>query len=91
MCERHEGGAKVQEFGVCIASREGMGHSCWMIAGNLCGGTVQGTVAIKENNCMSCEVYKLYHRQIGTQGQEIRMLFPAEQKKYIEHLLNRKT
>jgi hypothetical protein len=38
---------------------------------------------------MSCEVFKLYHRQIGTQ-EEIGMLFPAEQKKYVELMLNRK-
>ena len=37
----------MDELGECVASREGLGHSCWMIAGTLCDGTVQGTAAQK--------------------------------------------
>jgi len=86
-CERHEGGAKAQELGVCVAVSEGMGHSCWAIAGTLCGGEVRGSRAQKEDNCMSCEVFMTYHRQIGSRGNEIGKRFPAEQKKYSDLLM----
>ena len=79
----------MRELGVCIAAREGMGHSCWAIAGTLCGGKVQGTVAKEEDNCMNCEVFKACHRMIGTQGGEIGKLFPAEEKKYRVLLMDR--
>lgn len=88
-CDRESGGAKVVELGECIAAKQGLGHSCWAIAGTLCGGAVQGTAAQKEGNCMSCEVYKLYHRSIGTQGKEIAKLFPAEDTKYNSMLMER--
>lgn len=88
-CERYEGGAKAEESGVCIAAIKGMGHSCWAIAGTLCGGRVQGSIARKEDNCMKCEVFKTYHRQIGSQGKEVGKLYPAEQKKYIALLMDR--
>jgi len=32
-CERQKGGKKVNELGECIASKERMGHSCWVVAG----------------------------------------------------------
>jgi len=67
-CGRENGRAKVGELGECVASTRRLGHSCWAIAGTLCGGAVQGTFAEKEGNCMACEVYKRYHRTIGTQG-----------------------
>ena len=48
-CGRHKGGPKVNQLGECIASCEGMGHSCWEIAGTMCGGIVSGTAAQKEH------------------------------------------
>jgi hypothetical protein len=88
-CERIEGGAKAKELGVCIAAREGLGHSCWAIAGTLCGGKVRGSIAQKEDNCMSCVVFKTYHRLIGAQGKVVGKLFPAEQKMYSALLMDR--
>ena len=88
-CEREQNGGKVFELGECIASKENLGHSCWMIAGTLCGGIMQGTVAQKEQNCMKCEVYKLYHRQVGSKGSMIKENFPDEEKKYCAILLKR--
>ncbi len=88
-CERQKGGSKVDEFGVCIASKEGLGHSCWAIAGTLCGGEVQGTVAKKEKNCMFCEVYKLYNRMSGTHGKEVALQFPTEASRYQTLMLER--
>jgi methyl-accepting chemotaxis protein len=61
-CERHKAGKKVNELGECIVSMEGMGHSCWAVAGTLCGGEIQGTTAQKIGYCTSCEVYGIYNR-----------------------------
>ena len=36
-CGREKGGDKVAELGECVASTRGMGHSCWAVAGTLCG------------------------------------------------------
>ena len=68
-CGREPGGAKVSELGVCPAATEkkvnlvhngkNAGRVCWMVAGTLCGGKVQGTFAAKFSNCMNCEFYQL--------------------------------
>lgn len=88
-CEREKGGRKVKELGECIASIEGLGHSCWAIAGTLCGGAVQGSIAQKEKNCMTCEVYNLYHRVLGSEGKRIAAELPEEQKRYNDMRINR--
>jgi hypothetical protein len=90
-CDRENGGAKVSELGECIASKEGLGHSCWAIAGTLCGGKVRGTAAQKEHTCMICDVYNLYNRMTGSEGERIAQEFPEEQKKYGAILTNRMT
>lgn len=89
ICGREKGGPKVAELGQCVASIEGLGHSCWMIAGTLCGGEIQGTVAQKEKNCLGCDVYKLYHRTTGLHGKEIGQQFPDEESKYNTVLVQR--
>lgn len=83
-CGRQKNGPKVAELGECIASKEQMGHSCWAIAGTLCGGVVQGSSAQKEQNCMGCEVYKIYHRITGKEGKQVGVLCPEEESKYNE-------
>ncbi len=88
-CGREVGGPKSEELGECVAATEGLGHSCWAIAGTLCGGVVQGSVAQKERNCVACEVYKLYHRMLGSAGKEVPELYPEEEKRYSEMLLAR--
>ena len=86
-CGRHKGGPKENDFGECIASREGMGHSCWAIAGTMCGGVVSGTAAQKKTTCMSCQVYKSYNRVSGAKAADVRKAFPEEEAKYTERLL----
>lgn len=81
-CGREKGGNRAKELGVCIAARKGMGHSCWAIAGTLCGGRVQGTAAMKEQNCLICNVYKLYQRTSGKHGKRIKHEYPEEEIKY---------
>jgi len=90
-CDREKGGAKVSVLGECIASKEGLGHSCWAIAGTLCGGEVQGTAAGKERSCMICDVYELYNMMTGSEGERIAQEFPEEQQKYGTILRNRMT
>jgi hypothetical protein len=64
-CGRQPGGNKVQELGVCPVSTHQelsgahggthAGRACWVVAGSLCGGTIQGTYANKLRNCWRCE------------------------------------
>lgn len=86
-CGRHKSGPKENELGECIASREGMGHSCWEIAGTMCGGVVSGTEAQKKTTCMCCQVYKSYNRFSGAKAADVRKAFPEEEAKYTERLL----
>ncbi|MEW6183512.1 MAG: two-CW domain-containing protein [Bacillota bacterium] len=68
-CGREPGGAKTQQLGVCPAATEtrmdgvhggkNAGRSCWVLAGTLCGGAVQGTFAQKYANCKNCDFYEL--------------------------------
>ncbi len=86
-CGREKGGRKVEELGECIASKEGLGHSCWAIAGTLCDGEVQGTVAQKIGYCTTCKIHKLYNRSRGAKGKEVIALLPDEETKYIKMML----
>ena len=64
-CGRQPNGNKVQELGVCPVTThqelsgahggKNAGRACWVIAGSLCGGKVQGTYANKLHNCMRCD------------------------------------
>ncbi len=75
------------ELGQCIASKEGMGHSCWAVAGTLCGGKIQGTTAQKIRFCTSCEVYEIYNRSRGELGKMIRTTYPKEDAKYYDIMM----
>ncbi len=67
-CGREPGGSNIREFGVCPAATEARldtvhggknaGRSCWVLAGTLCKGEVQGTFAQKYKNCEICDFYK---------------------------------
>ncbi len=81
-CGRESGGSKVPELGECPASKAGMGHSCWVVAGTLCGDVVQGTFAEKEGNCLACEVYRRYNRANGTDKGCLMEAYPDEQEHY---------
>ena len=66
-CEREPGGAKVTDMGVCPASTENKlngvhggenaGRACWVVAGSMCGGTIQGTHVDKYKDCTMCDFY----------------------------------
>lgn len=67
-CGREAGGEHTRDLGVCPAAveqkldgthgGENAGRSCWIIAGTLCKGTVQGTFAQKYLSCEQCDFYK---------------------------------
>ena len=64
-CGRQPGGHKVEDLGICPVTTyadlngahggQNAGRSCWVIAGSLCGGKIQGTYAMKLLNCWRCE------------------------------------
>ena len=88
-CGRQAGGDKVAELGECVASREGLGHSCWAVAGTLCGGEVQGSVREKHGNCLTCEVFGAYNRMTGPMAQELAAQYPDEEARYRKVLIQR--
>ena len=67
-CGRELGGKKSLEFGVCPASKEvrlhgvhhgkNAGRACWVVAGTLCGGEIQGTFGKKFKSCEQCDFYQ---------------------------------
>jgi len=67
-CGREPGGSKARELGICSAATESIldgvhggssaGRTCWVVAGTLCGGEVQGSFAKKFNECEKCEFYE---------------------------------
>jgi hypothetical protein len=64
-CGRQPGGHKVAELGICpVTTYQGLngahggknaGRACWVVAGSLCGGKIQGTFAQKLHNCWRCD------------------------------------
>ena len=66
-CGREPEGEKTHELGVCPTALEEQldgthggkngGRACWVVAGSLCGGKVQGTFAQKFGNCTQCDFY----------------------------------
>jgi len=74
-CGREAGGAKVKELGICpateMADLEGVhggknaGRACWIVAGSMCGGKLQGTFAQKYHNCKICDFYQAVKNEEG--------------------------
>jgi hypothetical protein len=74
-CGREYGGARSIEMGVCQAATErringvhgGLngGRACWVVAGTLCGGQVQGSFATKLANCKECDFYNVVSSEEG--------------------------
>ena len=64
-CGRQPGGNKARELGICPATvytdldgvhdGKNAGRACWVVAGSLCGGKIQGTYAEKLANCWKCD------------------------------------
>ena len=60
-CGRESGGAKSLELGICPSAIEkkldgthggsNAGRACWVVAGTICSGVVEGTFANKYKDC----------------------------------------
>ncbi len=74
-CGREPGGAKMKDLGICATAQTSAlngvhggvngGRTCWVVAGTLCGGTVQGSFAQKYANCFTCAFYKAVAAEEG--------------------------
>ena len=61
-CWREPGGTKVHELGICPMAAEDRpadaGNRCWLVAGTMCKGEIQGTFAKKYEDCKVCDFYQ---------------------------------
>ena len=67
-CGRGPGGAKIHELGICPSAIEkkfdgthggsNAGRVCWVVAGTMCSGAVQGTYAQKYEDCGKCDFFR---------------------------------
>lgn len=72
-CGRHPGGPRTRDLGVCpVTTHENLhgahdgrnaGRACWVVAGSLCGGKIQGTYAQKLTNCWRCDFFNTVKKQ----------------------------
>ncbi len=78
-CGREPNGHKARDLGVCPAASDvrlngvhegkNAGRACWITAGTMCGGQVQGTFADKFKNCEACDFYQLVRSSEGVHFQ----------------------
>lgn len=74
-CGRQKDGSQCHLLGVCPAATDerldsvhgglNAGRACWLIAGTLCGGELQGTFAKKMKNCLQCDFYLKVKKEEG--------------------------
>lgn len=74
-CGRTLGGRNAYKLGVCPAvteicldgvhGGENGGRSCWVVAGTMCTGKVQGVFAEKFRDCGRCNFYLSVRREEG--------------------------
>ncbi len=78
-CGREPMGANVSESGECPVSTQRRldgvhdgsngGRSCWVVAGTMCEGEVQGTFAKKFDHCQKCSFYQKVKEEEGAEYQ----------------------
>lgn len=76
-CGRQPGGEHEKDLGICPATTEknldgihggkNAGRACWVVAGTLCKGQVQGSFAQKYKNCDACDFYQSVKKEEGSQ------------------------
>ena len=76
-CGREPNGAKVDKHGTCPASTENnldgvhgginAGRACWIVAGSMCDGTIQGTFAQKYQDCKKCDFFNNVKKEEGAE------------------------
>jgi len=72
-CGRGPGGPHVDDLGPCpvvtYSALNGMhggknaGRACWVVAGSLCGGKVQGNEEQKLSACWECDFFNLVKKE----------------------------
>jgi hypothetical protein len=72
-CGRQPGGHKADELGICPVTvhrdlhgahdGQNAGRACWVVAGSLCGGKIQGTYAQKLTNCWRCDFMNVVKKE----------------------------
>ena len=80
-CGREAGGARIMDLGICPAATEerldgihgglNSGRACWVVAGTLCEGEIQGIFSDKYGTCKECDFYQI------VLGQEIQNFIPS--------------
>lgn len=75
-CGREPNGEKTAELGVCPAATETRlnnlhggsngGRTCWILAGTLCKGEIQGNFVNKHASCSQCDFYKSVEKEEGS-------------------------
>ncbi|TAL26208.1 MAG: hypothetical protein EPN94_03650 [Nitrospirae bacterium] len=72
-CGRQPDGEHVRDLGICPSSVEtrlhgthggkNAGRACWVVAGTLCRGQVQGTFGQKYKSCEICDFYRTVKKE----------------------------
>lgn len=89
-CGRGKNGENVPSEGECRTSIENMGHSCWVVAGNLSEKAPDCPRVKKDGlQCCTCEVFKRYNRISGIEKGGVVRSFPEEEYKYSKYLEQR--
>src|SRR5512133_1751939 len=75
-CGRQPGGERAQELGICpvttnrdlagVHGGSNAGRACWVVAGSLCGGRIQGAYAQKLTNCWRCDFMNAVKKEEDT-------------------------
>lgn len=86
-CGRELGGKNTGKLKICPASTHVMlngvhggvnaGRACWVVAGTMCQGSVQGTFANKIKDCSACDFYSKVREE---EGSNITMTFDLLEK-----------
>ncbi|MFH1723485.1 MAG: two-CW domain-containing protein [Elusimicrobiota bacterium] len=87
-CGREPGGVNAGHSGVCPAFPD-YGHSCWGVAGTVCGDDAPGTFAGKKWGCLDCEVFKRYERLSGICGEQLEREYPEEVRRFADLMVRR--
>ena len=78
-CGRETSGFNTMKLGICPATTEerlhgvhggtNAGRACWVVAGTLCQGKVQGVFVQKYVTCQDCDFYKKVQKENYTNFQ----------------------
>jgi hypothetical protein len=96
-CGMEPGGPNSESGGVCPATTQerldgtnggkNAGRACWVVAGTMCNGELQGAFDQKHKYCSDCEFYQVVKQE---EGGEVFLTFDLLQKidAFVKHVLN---